>query len=161
MFAWLDYRSFRHKVGKFILSVWEGLCGPSPPEEEGGGQRSINFSLGLELVVISIALEVKDRERHSARSDSRGDSMLAKGLSLRSVLVKGCQPFLIPTWQGPVLATRGGANISTDSPRPFNEIPSPGDNGWLNLYHFWRENGTHRIHYHHMQNFQKYGPIYR
>ncbi|NP_001268569.1 cholesterol side-chain cleavage enzyme, mitochondrial [Mesocricetus auratus] len=87
--------------------------------------------------------------------------MLAKGLSLRSVLAKGCQPFLSPTWQSSVLATGGGANISTNSPRPFNEIPSPGDNGWLNLYHFWRENGTHRIHYHHMQNFQKYGPIYR
>ncbi|EDL95659.1 cytochrome P450, family 11, subfamily a, polypeptide 1 [Rattus norvegicus] len=88
--------------------------------------------------------------------------MLAKGLCLRSVLVKSCQPFLSPVWQGPGLATGNGAGISsTNSPRSFNEIPSPGDNGWINLYHFLRENGTHRIHYHHMQNFQKYGPIYR
>ncbi|XP_021028259.1 cholesterol side-chain cleavage enzyme, mitochondrial [Mus caroli] len=87
--------------------------------------------------------------------------MLAKGLSLRSVLVKGCQPFLSPTWQGPVLTTGKGAGTSTSSPRSFNEIPSPGDNGWLNLYHFWRESGTQKIHYHQMQNFQKYGPIYR
>lgn len=88
-------------------------------------------------------------------------SMLAKGLSLRSVLVKGCQPFLSPTWQGSVLAIGGEAGISTNSPRPFNEIPSPSDNGWLNLYHLWKKNGTHRIHYHQVQNFQKYGPIYR
>ncbi|XP_041503687.1 cholesterol side-chain cleavage enzyme, mitochondrial [Microtus oregoni] len=87
--------------------------------------------------------------------------MLAKGLSLRSVLVKCCQPFLSPTWQGPVLAIGGEAGISTNSPRPFSEIPSPSDNGWLNLYHFWKKNGTHRIHYHQIQNFQKYGPIYR
>uniref|UniRef100_A0A8C6S1C4 Cholesterol side-chain cleavage enzyme, mitochondrial n=1 Tax=Nannospalax galili TaxID=1026970 RepID=A0A8C6S1C4_NANGA len=90
--------------------------------------------------------------------------MLAKGLPLRSMLVKRSQPFLSPTWQGsvyPRLAAGGGASISTHSPRPFNEIPSPGDNGWLNLYRFWRENGTYRVHYHHMKNFQKYGLIYR
>ncbi|KAK7798574.1 hypothetical protein U0070_016399 [Myodes glareolus] len=62
---------------------------------------------------------------------------------------------------GPVLAIGGEAGISTNSPRPFNEIPSPSDNGWLNLYHLWKKNGTHRIHYHQVQNFQKYGPIYR
>lgn len=112
-------------------------------------------------MTISVALEVWSRGSCIARSGRGGDSMLAKGLSLRSVLIKGCQPFLSPTWQDPVLAAGKGAAISTNSPRPYNEIPSPGDNGWLNLYHFWRENGTHRIHYHHMQNFQKYGPIYR
>ncbi|KAL1781982.1 cholesterol side-chain cleavage enzyme, mitochondrial [Sigmodon hispidus] len=87
--------------------------------------------------------------------------MLAKGLSLRSVLVKGYQSFLSPTWQGPALTTGRGASISTDSPRPFSEIPSPGDNGWLNVYHLLRKNGTHGIHHHQLQNFQKYGPIYR
>ncbi|PNJ43202.1 CYP11A1 isoform 2 [Pongo abelii] len=90
--------------------------------------------------------------------------MLAKGLSPRSVLVKGCQTFLSAPREGLGrfrVPTGERAGISTRSPRPFNEIPSPGDNGWLNLYHFWRETGTHKVHLHHVQNFQKYGPIYR
>ncbi|KAG3262263.1 cholesterol side-chain cleavage enzyme, mitochondrial [Ictidomys tridecemlineatus] len=89
--------------------------------------------------------------------------MLAKGLLQHSVLVKGFQAFLSAAREGVghPRAPTGIAGISTRSPRPFSEIPSPGDNGWLNLYHFWRENGAYRIHYHHVQNFQKYGPIYR
>nr|XP_004666698.2 cholesterol side-chain cleavage enzyme, mitochondrial [Jaculus jaculus] len=90
--------------------------------------------------------------------------MLTKGLAPRSALVKGCQSFLSTARQGsgyPRLFTGGEVSISTDAPRPFNEIPSPGDNGWINLYHFWREKGAHRLHYRHVQNFQKYGPIYR
>lgn len=90
--------------------------------------------------------------------------MMAKGFALRSVLVRGCQPFLSPSWRVPGharLATGVGAGVYTSSPRPFNEIPSPGDNGWLNLYNFWKEDGTHKVHYRHAQNFRKYGPIYR
>ncbi|XP_007947163.1 cholesterol side-chain cleavage enzyme, mitochondrial [Orycteropus afer afer] len=91
--------------------------------------------------------------------------MLARGLPSRSVLVKGCQPFLSALREGP-----GHPRVSTEerasssfarSPRPYSEIPSPGDNGWLNLYHFWRENGIHGLHYRNIQNFQKFGPIYR
>ncbi|XP_008069219.1 cholesterol side-chain cleavage enzyme, mitochondrial [Carlito syrichta] len=90
--------------------------------------------------------------------------MLARGLLWRSVLVRGSQPF--PSISGeslerPRSLTTESAGVSTRSPRPFSEIPSPGDNGWVNLYRFWREKGTHRIHYRHVQNFQKYGPIYR
>ncbi|XP_057577864.1 cholesterol side-chain cleavage enzyme, mitochondrial isoform X2 [Hippopotamus amphibius kiboko] len=90
--------------------------------------------------------------------------MLARGRPLRSVLVRGCQPLLSTPRESlghPGLGTGAEAGISTKTPRPFNEIPSPGDNGWLNLYHFWRENGAQKIHCHHLQNFQKYGPIYR
>ncbi|XP_012496081.1 PREDICTED: cholesterol side-chain cleavage enzyme, mitochondrial isoform X2 [Propithecus coquereli] len=90
--------------------------------------------------------------------------MLARGLPLRSVLVKGYQPFLNAPREGlghPRVPTGEGAGISTRSARPYNEIPSPGDNGWLNLYRFWRETGTHKIHHHQLQNFQKYGPIFR
>ncbi|XP_020953978.1 cholesterol side-chain cleavage enzyme, mitochondrial isoform X1 [Sus scrofa] len=90
--------------------------------------------------------------------------MLARGLALRSVLVKGCQPFLSAPREcpgHPRVGTGEGACISTKTPRPFSEIPSPGDNGWINLYRFWKEKGTQKIHYHHVQNFQKYGPIYR
>lgn len=90
--------------------------------------------------------------------------MLVRGLPLRSVLVKGCQPLLSAPQEGPGnprVSTGEGARISTRVPRPFNEIPSPGDNGWINLYHFWREKGSQNFHYHQVQNFQKYGPIYR
>ncbi|XP_011380364.1 cholesterol side-chain cleavage enzyme, mitochondrial isoform X1 [Pteropus vampyrus] len=90
--------------------------------------------------------------------------MLARGLPLRSVLVKGCQPLLSAPQEGPWhlrVPTREGARISTRVPRPFSEIPSPGDNGWLNLYRFWREKGSQNFHHHQFQNFQKYGPIYR
>ncbi|XP_004407864.1 PREDICTED: cholesterol side-chain cleavage enzyme, mitochondrial [Odobenus rosmarus divergens] len=90
--------------------------------------------------------------------------MLAKGLPLRSVLVKGCQPVLTTVREGPghLRAPTGeGASISTQIPRPFSEIPTPGNNGWLNLYNFWRGMGSQKIHYHQVQNFQKYGPIYR
>ncbi|KAG8514587.1 LOW QUALITY PROTEIN: Cholesterol side-chain cleavage enzyme, mitochondrial, partial [Galemys pyrenaicus] len=94
-----------------------------------------------------------------------GDSMLTRGLSLRSVLVKSSQPLLGTPWESPRhprVPLGEGASFSTcPSPRPFSEIPSPGNNGWLNLYHFWRESGFHKIHYHQMQNFEKYGPIYR
>nr|XP_035936327.1 cholesterol side-chain cleavage enzyme, mitochondrial isoform X2 [Halichoerus grypus] len=90
--------------------------------------------------------------------------MLAKGLPLRSVLVKGCQPVLSTVREGPghLRAPTGeGASISTQIPRAFSEIPTPGNNGWLNLYNFWRGMGSQKIHYHQVQNFQKYGPIYR
>ncbi|XP_006182097.1 cholesterol side-chain cleavage enzyme, mitochondrial isoform X1 [Camelus ferus] len=90
--------------------------------------------------------------------------MLARGLPLRSVLVKGYQPLLSTPREclGHLrVPNEEGAGISTKTPLPFNEIPSPGDNGWLNLYRFWRENGPQKIHFHQAQNFQKYGPIYR
>ncbi|XP_016066070.1 PREDICTED: cholesterol side-chain cleavage enzyme, mitochondrial [Miniopterus natalensis] len=90
--------------------------------------------------------------------------MLVRGLPLRSVLVKGCQPLLNAPQEGlgnPRVPSGEGARISTLMPRPFSEIPSPGENGWLNLYHFWREKGSQNFHYHQVQNFQKFGPIYR
>lgn len=90
--------------------------------------------------------------------------MLARGLPLRPVLLKGCQPLLSTPREGlghPRVSTGEGAASSTRLPRPFSEIPSSGDNGWLNLYHFLKEKRSQKIHYHQIQNFQKYGPIYR
>lgn len=90
--------------------------------------------------------------------------MLARPLPLRSVLVKSYQSLLSAPQESPGhsrVPTGKGACISTRVPRPISEIPSPGDNGWLNLYHFWREKGSQNFHYHQVQNFQKYGPIYR
>ncbi|KAI4560225.1 hypothetical protein MJT46_012463 [Ovis ammon polii x Ovis aries] len=90
--------------------------------------------------------------------------MLARGLPFRSALVKACPPLLNTGregWGHHRVGTGEGAGISTRTPRPYSEIPSPGDNGWINLYHFWRKKGSQRIHFHHIENFQKYGPIYR
>lgn len=127
----------------------------------------VSFSLNLELADISWAPGPESLVRpccSRSSSGSPGDSMLVRGLPLRSVLVKGCQPLLNAPQEGPGnfrVPTGEGARISTRMPRPFSEIPSPGDNGWLNLYHFWREKGSQNFHYHQVQNFQKYGPIYR
>lgn len=128
----------------------------------------VSFLLSLERAVISWGRGAQSQS-HPCCSGNRdsgscGDSMLVRGLPLRSVLVKGCQPLLSAPREGPGhprVPTGEGAGMSSHSPRPFKEIPSPGDNGWLNLYHFWREKGPKKLHYHHFQNFQKYGPIYR
>ena len=90
--------------------------------------------------------------------------MLARGLPLRSALVKAGPPLLNTGregWGHHRVGTGEGAGISTRTPRPYSEIPSPGDNGWINLYHFWRKKSSQRIHFRHIENFQKYGPIYR
>ncbi|XP_004611899.2 LOW QUALITY PROTEIN: cholesterol side-chain cleavage enzyme, mitochondrial [Sorex araneus] len=91
--------------------------------------------------------------------------MLARGLAPRSLgLLKGYQSLLSTPRDGPGhpwVPPGEGAGMSTRSPRPYAEIPSPSDNGWLNLFHFWREKGSQKMHHHQEQNFQKYGPIYR
>ncbi|XP_003413982.2 cholesterol side-chain cleavage enzyme, mitochondrial [Loxodonta africana] len=91
--------------------------------------------------------------------------MLARGLPPRSVRLRGFRSLLSALWEGPghprVPTGEGANSICTQSPRPYSEVPSPGDNGWLNLYHFWREKGLHQLHYRQVQNFQKFGPIYR
>lgn len=142
--------------------MWAGASG-----RRREADRFVSFSLNLELVVISWAPGAQGQSHLvrpcCSRSSCRG-SMLARGLPLHSVLVRGCQPLLSTPREGlghPRVGTGEGAGISTKTPRPFNEIPTPGDNGWLNLYRFWREKGSQKIHYHHVQNFQKYGPIYR
>ncbi|XP_030042869.1 cholesterol side-chain cleavage enzyme, mitochondrial [Microcaecilia unicolor] len=45
--------------------------------------------------------------------------------------------------------------------KSFDEIPGNWKNRWLNLYHFWRRDGFHNIHNLMVENYQKYGPIYR
>ncbi|XP_042524818.1 cholesterol side-chain cleavage enzyme, mitochondrial-like [Dipodomys spectabilis] len=90
--------------------------------------------------------------------------MFPKGFPGRSVLVQSCQPAWGTRRQSPGhpgVPGRGTATLSTPGPRPFHEIPSPGDNGWLNLFRFWREEGAQGIHHHHVRSFQKYGTIYR
>ncbi|KAM6202438.1 cholesterol side-chain cleavage enzyme, mitochondrial [Rhynchocyon petersi] len=91
--------------------------------------------------------------------------MLARGHPPRSVLIRGSQPLLGVLREGsgqPRVPTgEGASSMCTRSPRPFSEVPSPGDNGWLNLFHFWREMGLNGLHYRNIQNFQKFGPIYR
>nr|XP_056722025.1 cholesterol side-chain cleavage enzyme, mitochondrial [Euleptes europaea] len=45
--------------------------------------------------------------------------------------------------------------------RPFNELPGNWRASWLNLYRFWKEDGFGNVHNVQIQNFQKFGPIYR
>ncbi|XP_075391952.1 cholesterol side-chain cleavage enzyme, mitochondrial [Tenrec ecaudatus] len=91
--------------------------------------------------------------------------MFGRGLPLCLAPVKGCKPPLRTLREGPghprVLTGEGTRGTYRRSPRPYSEVPTPGKNGWLNLYHFWRAKGIHRLHYHNIQNFQKLGPIYR
>ncbi|XP_006866552.1 PREDICTED: cholesterol side-chain cleavage enzyme, mitochondrial-like [Chrysochloris asiatica] len=91
--------------------------------------------------------------------------MLARGLHRHSVLVKGCKPFLSALLESsghPRMSTgEGASSVHIQSPRPFSEIPTSGENAWVNLYNFWRKKGIHKLHYRNVQNFQKFGPIYR
>nr|XP_033776812.1 cholesterol side-chain cleavage enzyme, mitochondrial [Geotrypetes seraphini] len=45
--------------------------------------------------------------------------------------------------------------------KSFDEIPGNWKNSWLNLYQFWRGDGFHNMHNFMIENFKKYGPIYR
>nr|XP_034959106.1 cholesterol side-chain cleavage enzyme, mitochondrial-like [Zootoca vivipara] len=45
--------------------------------------------------------------------------------------------------------------------RPFDELPGHWRNSWLNLYHFWKEDGLHNVHNIMVKKFQQFGPIYR
>ncbi|KAE8617271.1 hypothetical protein XENTR_v10009018 [Xenopus tropicalis] len=54
-----------------------------------------------------------------------------------------------------------GTLSQVDTPLPYNQMPGNWKRGWLELYRFWRKDGFHNIHYHMMENFQRFGPIYR
>nr|XP_028599663.1 cholesterol side-chain cleavage enzyme, mitochondrial [Podarcis muralis] len=45
--------------------------------------------------------------------------------------------------------------------RPFDQLPGHWRNSWLNLYHFWKEDGFHNVHNIMVKKFQQFGPIYR
>ncbi|XP_035012992.2 cholesterol side-chain cleavage enzyme, mitochondrial [Hippoglossus stenolepis] len=45
--------------------------------------------------------------------------------------------------------------------RPFGEIPGLWKNGLANLYNFWKQDGFRNLHRIMVQNFNKFGPIYR
>ncbi|CAB1446767.1 unnamed protein product [Pleuronectes platessa] len=45
--------------------------------------------------------------------------------------------------------------------RPFGEIPGLWKNGVANLYNFWKQDGFRNLHRIMVQNFNKFGPIYR
>ncbi|XP_043933686.1 cholesterol side-chain cleavage enzyme, mitochondrial [Protopterus annectens] len=45
--------------------------------------------------------------------------------------------------------------------KSYDEIPGNWKNGWMNLYHFLKKDGVHNIHEIMIQNFNKFGPIYR
>uniref|UniRef100_A0A4X2KNQ3 Cholesterol side-chain cleavage enzyme, mitochondrial n=2 Tax=Vombatus ursinus TaxID=29139 RepID=A0A4X2KNQ3_VOMUR len=99
--------------------------------------------------------------------------MLARGVSCQSALAKSrhcllgssredVRTFDVRRVQLPV---RGGElsalPLRVQGPRPYNEIPLKGNNGWMNLLHFWMENGMRNMHVRTVQRFQELGPIYR
>ena len=45
--------------------------------------------------------------------------------------------------------------------RPFHEIPGLWKNGAANLYAFWKQDGFKNLHHIMVNNFNKFGPIYR
>lgn len=45
--------------------------------------------------------------------------------------------------------------------RPFSEIPGLWKNGVANLYKFWKLDGIKNLHRIMLQNFNRFGPIYR
>ncbi|XP_020850309.1 LOW QUALITY PROTEIN: cholesterol side-chain cleavage enzyme, mitochondrial [Phascolarctos cinereus] len=99
--------------------------------------------------------------------------MLARGVSHQLALAKSRHCLLGSSredvWTFNVrrvhLPVRGGElsafPLRVQGPRPYNEIPSKGSNGWMNLLQFWMENGLHNLHVRTLQSFQQLGPIYR
>ncbi|KAM9061499.1 cholesterol side-chain cleavage enzyme, mitochondrial [Sarcophilus harrisii] len=99
--------------------------------------------------------------------------MFTRGISQQSALAKRCRYLLgSPRQDGWTSNVRRVQLPARDSdlatfplrdrrPRPFNEIPLNGANGWLNLFHFWMENGIRNLHIRTLQGFQQLGPIYR
>ncbi|XP_075432326.1 cholesterol side-chain cleavage enzyme, mitochondrial-like [Ascaphus truei] len=47
------------------------------------------------------------------------------------------------------------------TPLPYEQLPGDWGRGWRGLYRFWRKDGFHNIHHLMVENFQRYGPIYR
>ncbi|KAG8440264.1 hypothetical protein GDO86_006146 [Hymenochirus boettgeri] len=47
------------------------------------------------------------------------------------------------------------------TPLSYNQMPGNWKKGWLELYRFWKKDGFHNIHHHMLENFQRFGPIYR
>ncbi|XP_058877316.1 cytochrome P450 11B, mitochondrial-like isoform X3 [Acipenser ruthenus] len=45
--------------------------------------------------------------------------------------------------------------------RPFDQIPSTGRSGWINLARFWKEDVFRTLHLHMERTFNRLGPIYR
>ncbi|XP_036591140.1 cholesterol side-chain cleavage enzyme, mitochondrial-like [Trichosurus vulpecula] len=99
--------------------------------------------------------------------------MLARAILHRSALAKS-RHYLLGSpredvWTSSVrsmqLPARGGElsafPLRLQGPRPFSEIPSKGTNGWMNLFHFWMEDGMKNVHIRSLQGFQQLGPIYR
>uniref|UniRef100_A0A8C4RH24 steroid 11beta-monooxygenase n=1 Tax=Erpetoichthys calabaricus TaxID=27687 RepID=A0A8C4RH24_ERPCA len=68
--------------------------------------------------------------------------------------------------QGAALAQALGTagvqdEVHVATTRPFTEIPSTGNNGWINLLRFWKGDTLQKLHLHMDDSFRKLGPIYR
>ncbi|XP_063782524.1 cholesterol side-chain cleavage enzyme, mitochondrial [Pseudophryne corroboree] len=62
------------------------------------------------------------------------------------------------------LVSEGSAGVSNKTgatPLPYDQLPGDWKKGWQGLYHFWRKDGFHNIHHLMVENYQRFGPIYR
>ncbi|KAG8576235.1 hypothetical protein GDO81_009809 [Engystomops pustulosus] len=47
------------------------------------------------------------------------------------------------------------------TPLPYDQLPGDWKKRWRGLYHFWRKDGFHNIHHLMVENYKRFGPIYR
>ncbi|XP_077120225.1 cholesterol side-chain cleavage enzyme, mitochondrial isoform X1 [Ranitomeya variabilis] len=76
--------------------------------------------------------------------------------------------FVLPSATGLLnyhsVASDGSAVTShqtSATPMPYDQLPGDWKNGWTGLYHFWKKDGFHNIHHLMVENYQRFGPIYR
>uniref|UniRef100_A0AAY4ABF5 steroid 11beta-monooxygenase n=1 Tax=Denticeps clupeoides TaxID=299321 RepID=A0AAY4ABF5_9TELE len=100
------------------------------------------------------------------RSNRASDSMLSSTARL-SISPLAKRVLSVP------LATQASENIDAadggltrkkdngDGIQPFEKIPHTGNNGWINLLRFWKEDRFKDLHKHMETTFSTLGPIYR
>ncbi|KAM8974844.1 cholesterol side-chain cleavage enzyme, mitochondrial [Pelodytes ibericus] len=47
------------------------------------------------------------------------------------------------------------------TPLSYDQLPGEWRRGWYALYRFWRKNGVSKLHHQMLENYQRFGPIYR
>ncbi|XP_044139300.1 cholesterol side-chain cleavage enzyme, mitochondrial isoform X1 [Bufo gargarizans] len=47
------------------------------------------------------------------------------------------------------------------TPLTYDQLPGDWKKGWSSLYHFWKKDGFKNIHHLMVENYQRFGPIYR
>ncbi|XP_075711268.1 cholesterol side-chain cleavage enzyme, mitochondrial [Rhinoderma darwinii] len=53
------------------------------------------------------------------------------------------------------------SNQTSATPLSYDQLPGDWKKGWSGLYQFWKKDGFHNIHHLMVENYQRFGPIYR